>query len=694
MRAAIVSRMPPAPDLQRLRNFGIVAHIDAGKTTVSERILYYTGKEHSMGEVHEGSATMDYLPEEQQRGITITAAATTIAWRGHALNLIDTPGHVDFTAEVERSLRVLDGAVVVFDAVSGVEAQSETVWRQADRYHVPRLCFVNKMDRGGADFEAALRSIHERLGARTVVLARPVGRGDGFEGTLDLVTREVLRFVGEQGREVVRAPVPPALDEECELARAELIEALADGDDELAEAYLSGADVGPDALRRAVRRATLAARVFPVLCGAALRNVGIQPLLDAVVEYLPSPLDVGSATGHDPERPERAIEVAPDPDAPLCALAFKILTDSHGDLTFVRIYAGTLASGQGMWNPRLAKHERALRLVRMHAAEREPVERAVAGDIVALIGLKLTATGDTLCDKARPVALEPIAFPAPVISMAIEPRTNADRDRLNEALARLSREDPTFRTTLHEETGQTIIAGMGELHLEVLKNRLTRDFGIQANVGAPRVSYRQTVGGVAEVTHTFQRLIAGKPAQATVRLRLEPLAQGGGVEVLSRVAATEVPPRLAAAALEGARFAIQGGLGFPMVDVRATLLGGRAHETESTEVAFQAAASEAVREAAEKGGLVLLEPIMRIEVTIPGEAVGPVHSDLVRRGALLDGDDVRGDLRVIRGAVPLSKMFGYSTTVRSLTQGRAGYSMEPAGFAPAPPDVAREMLFG
>jgi elongation factor G len=647
-----------------------------------------------MGEVHEGSAKMDYLPEEQERGITITAAATTIPWLGHTLNLIDTPGHVDFTAEVERSLRVLDGAVVVFDAVSGVEAQSETVWRQADRYHVPRLCFVNKMDRSGADFEGALASIRARLGARVAVVTRPLGARDAFEGVLDLVTREVVRFRGEQGAEVVREPVPAAFRDEVELHRQELVEAAADHDDVLAERFLAGHDPSPDELRTALRKATLTARIFPVLCGAALRNAGVQPLLDAVVSFLPSPLDVPPAQGHDPERPERKILVEADPSEPLCALAFKILTDAHGDLTFVRIYSGTLEQGQGMYNPRLGKHERALRIVRMHANDREPLAKASAGDIVALIGLKATATGDTLCDRSRPVALEPIRFPSPVISMAIEPRTNADRDRLNEALARLAREDPTFHTSQHEETGQTIIAGMGELHLEVLKNRLTRDFGIQANVGAPRVSYRQTLKGAAEAQHVFQKLIGGKPQSATVRLRAEPLPAGSGLEIVDRAPPLEIEPRFREAVEEGARFMVQGGLGFPMVDVRVTILGGRTHEGESTDVAFQAAASEALRDAAEKAGVVLLEPMMRFEVTTPSESVGAVQSDLARRGALLEGSELRGDLRLIRGTVPLARMFGYSTMVRSLSQGRAGYSMEPAGFAPASAEVAKSQLMG
>jgi elongation factor G len=675
---------PAASDLERVRNFGIVAHIDAGKTTVSERILYYTGKEHAIGEVHEGTAKMDYLPEERERGITITAAATTIPWRGHRLNLIDTPGHVDFTAEVERSLRVLDGAVVVFDGVHGVEAQSETVWHQADRYRVPRVCFVNKMDRGGADFDAACASIRERLGARIAPVTVPIGAGAEFEGVLDLLSREVVRFRGEQGEELVREPVPAALGDHLEVNRAALVEALADQNDEVAERFLAGGEVPADLLRSALRRATLAARLFPVLAGAALRNAGIQPLLDAVVDYLPGPLDLGSVRGRRPGREDEVVSFPADPDGPAVALAFKIVTDAHGDLTFVRIYSGTIRPGQGLWNPRLRKHERAMRILRMHANEREPIEEARAGDIVALVGLKATATGDTLCGKDDPVTLEPIQFPAPVIHMAIEPRSAADRERLEEALARLAREDPTFHTRLHEETGQTIIAGMGELHLEVLRNRLVRDFGVQANVGAPRVSYRQTVSAPGVATHRFQRQVAGKEQTANE------------VVVRSEASPQEIPPRFLPSVVEGIRFAAQGGLdlGFPVIEVGVVVTGGRAHETDSTEVAFHAAASEAFREACEAGGLVILEPVMRLAVSTPSEFVGPIQADLVRRGALLEGEDHRGEQRTIRGRVPLSRMFGYSTAVRSLSQGRAAYSMEPAGFAPVPPDVAKSLSFG
>lgn len=685
----------PTPNLQKLRNFGIVAHIDAGKTTVSERVLYYTGKEHAIGEVHDGTAKMDWMAEEQERGITITAAATRIRWIDHDLNLIDTPGHVDFTAEVERSLRVLDGAVVVFDGVSGVEAQSETVWHQAEHYAVPRLCFVNKMDRGGADFDRSCDSIRERLGARIAPITVPIGAADTLAGVVDLVRREAVYFRGDQGSDVVREPIPEVLEVEMEVRRADLVETLADFSDEIAALFLDGEDPDAKTLARALREATLKADVFPVLSGAALKNMGIQPLLDAVVAYLPSPLEARPIEGHHPDRRDRVEVRKPDPQAPICALAFKIAMDPHGDLTFVRIYSGTIKQGQGLYNPRLGKHERAMRILRMHANDREALETAVAGDIVALVGLKQTATGDTLCEKGHPIALEAITFPEPVISMAIEPKSAADRDRLEEALTRLAREDPTFHTAVHDETGQTIISGMGELHLEVLKHRLVSDFRVQANVGKPRVSYRQTVRGPAEAEHTFQRLIQGKDQVATVRIRVEPAEGGSGSAFRIDDSLESVHPKFRPAVEEGVLFAAQGGLdlGFPVIDVMATLVGGRTHETDSTDIAFGAAGGEAFREACDAAGLAILEPVMRFEVTTPAEFVGPIQSDLARRGALVEGEDVRGELRVIRGTVALVQMFGYSTTVRSLSQGRASYSMEPAGFREVPAAVARRLSF-
>jgi len=668
--------------LAKVRNFGICAHIDAGKTTTTERILFYTGKEHAMGEVHDGSATMDYLAEEQERGITITAAATTIQWLDHQLNLIDTPGHVDFTAEVERSLRVLDGAVIVFDGVSGVEAQSETVWRQADRYDVPRLCFVNKMDRGGADFESTCRSIRERLDAVIVPVTVPVGASDSFRGVIDLVTQEFVTFGGDQGATVTRAPVPEDLRDELEIHRADLLEGLADCDDTVMERVLDEVEPSVEEIHAALRHGVLARKIYPVLAGTALRNAGVQLLLDAIVRYLPSPLDRGSVRGHLPDDPTREVSFEPKDSEPLCALAFKILSDTHGDLTFVRVYSGKIKQGKGLYNPRLGRHERSLRLLRMHANERQSVEEVGAGHIVAIVGLKQTATGDTLCERDHPIALESISFPEPVISMAIEPRSTADKDRLEEVLGRLAREDPTFRVSVDAETGQTLIAGMGELHLEVLKHRLLREYRIDANVGKPRVSHRQTLRGEGSAEFTWQRLIANVEQTATVRIAVKAGAPGSGIQFTNNASEVDVAPVFVAAIEEGARFAAVGGLdlGFPVIDVEITLQGGRMVEGLSTETAFQAAAGEAFRAACERAGIMILEPVMQFEVTTPVEFVGPVSSDLIRRGAVIEGDDLRGHLRAIRGQVALNQMFGYATAVRSLSQGRAGYSMEPAGF--------------
>jgi elongation factor G len=685
--------MPPAPNLQLVRNFGIAAHIDAGKTTTTERILFYTGKEHQIGEVHDGSATMDYLAEEQERGITITAAATSIEWKGYALNLIDTPGHVDFTAEVERSLRVLDGAVIVFDGVSGVEAQSETVWRQANKYAVPRICFINKMDRGGADFDQAVASINSRLRAPTVSVTVPVGAADTFQGIVDLVRREYVTFEGEQGEIVKRDPIPAALSDEMEIRRGDLIEGLAEHSEVILEKWGDGVEPTVEELDQALRTAVLSGQLFPVFAGSALRNTGVQPLIDAVCAYLPSPLDVGAVEGHKPKQPDAKETREPDPKGPLCALAFKIITDAHGDLTFVRIYSGTIKQGKGLYNPRFGRHERAGRLLRMHAADREQISEASAGDIVALVGMKQTATGDTLCDKDHPIALESIVFPEPVISMAIEPRSAADRDKMDEALGKMAREDPTFRVATDEETGQTIISGMGELHLEVLKNRLLRDFKVRANVGTPRVAYRQRIRGPGKAVYTFQRLIGAVEQTATVELAVRPGEPGAGITFHSSLPAGRVPEAYLTAIEEGARFSAEGGLdlGFPLIDLHIELIGARAHETDSTEMAFQAAAGEACRAACEAGGAVILEPEMRFEVTTPSDFVGPVQSDLIKRGASLEGDELMGDLRLIRGRVALSAMFGYSTAVRSLSQGRAGYAMEPAGFREVSAETAKKL---
>ena len=685
----------PASPLLRVRNFGICAHIDAGKTTLSERLLFYTGKEHQMGEVHEGTAKMDYLPEEQERGITITAAATTFRWREHDLHLIDTPGHVDFTAEVERSLRVLDGAVVVFDGVNGVEAQSETVWRQATRYHVPRVCFVNKMDRPGADFERSLQSIRTRLHATPVAVTMPVGAGEDLRGVVDLLTLEMLTFdPADKGRTVRRGPVPEDLRAEAEIRRHELVEQVVNHSEAAGEKFLAGETLSVDDLKAGLREATLSARLFPALCGTAFKNIGVQTVLDAIVDYLPSPLEAGAIDGRDPKHPEKTLHRDPSPDEPLCALAFKIVFDSHGDLTFVRVYSGVLEQGMGLWNPRLAKHERAMRLLRMHANEREPIEKAVAGDIVALVGLKETATGDTLCDRKAPIVLEAMHFPEPVMSMRIEPKTNADRDRLTAGLATLAREDPTFRVKISPDTGETLIEGMGELHLEVLTHRLTRDLGVDASVGKPRVAYRQTVSGSGEGEATFERQIASKVHAATVELGIEAAPGCGGVAFENRARPDQVPAVAVAAVERSVRSAAQGTAGFawPAIDVRVVLLGGRTHElVPPSEPAFEAAAAMAYEKAFEAAGPVLLEPAMKVEVHTPNDFTGEILADLNRRRVVIEASEVTGDTRILTGRAPLSAMFGYSTTVRSLSQGRAGYSMEPAGYEPVPPELAKQL---
>ena len=684
--------MPP-PDLSRIRNFGIVAHIDAGKTTLSERLLFYTGKEHAMGEVHEGTAKMDYLPEEQERGITITAAATTMVWGAHELHLIDTPGHVDFTAEVERSLRVLDGAVVVFDGVNGVEAQSETVWRQATRYRVPRCCFINKMDRPGADFERSLESIRTRLHGTPAPIMMPVGSGETLAGVIDLLALDMLTFdPADQGRTVRRGPIPDDLRAEAEIRRMALVDLVVNHSEFAEERFLSGVELSVSDLERGLREACLKTALFPTLCGAAFKNVGVQTVLDAVCKYLPSPLDVGPVRGKDPKHLERDETRPPDPSEPLCALAFKIVGDSHGDLTFVRIYSGTLEQGQGLWNPRLAKHERAMRLLRMHANEREPMERAVAGDIVALVGLKETATGDTLCDRKAPIVLEAMHFPEPVMSMRIEPKSTADRDKLNDALARLAREDPTFRTHVSADTGETIIEGMGELHLEVLTNRLVRDLGVAASVGKPLVAYRQTVAGRGEGASVFERQIASKTHAATVSLVVEATPGTGTVAFVNEAGAEDVPPVVVPAVERGIRSAAQGSSGFawPALDVKVTVLGGSSHElVPASEIAYEAAAGAAYEKAFEAAGPVLLEPAMRLEVSTPNNFTGEILADLNRRRVVIHSSEIAGDMRILVGRAPLSAMFGYSTMVRSLSQGRAGYSMEPDGYEAVPADVAR-----
>jgi len=683
-------------DVTRVRNLGIIAHIDAGKTTVTERILFYSGKEHRMGEVHEGAAKMDWMEEEQQRGITITAAATTIPWRDHWINLIDTPGHVDFTAEVERSLRVLDGAVVVFDGVHGVEAQSETVWRQADRYHVPRLCFVNKLDRAGASFDRSVQSIRKRLSLPPLVIQIPIGVERELEGVVDLVRMEAYVWRGEGlGDRYDVVPVPAAVAEEAMVQRLDLVAAVADLDDEVADLYLAEENVPAEVLARALRRVTIACLGAPVLCGAALRNKGIQPLLDAVVAFLPSPVEVPPAVGHHPDTEEREERPCED-DAPLSALVFKSYADRHGDLVYLRVYSGTLAENGHVYNPRARKGERIQQLYRMHANQRARVREAHAGEIVATIGLKYAVTGDTLCAKAHPILFEGARFPETVISMAIEPKSSADRDRMNEVLGRLKRDDPTFDAWEDPETGQTIIAGMGELHLEVLTHRMLRDFQLDVNVGSPRVSYRQTVGGRGAGEGHFEQEAGTKLQFAHLSVEVAPLERHEGFKVDLEPAARAVLPAgfpevveraLADAARSGA------GEAYPLIGVRVRVTGAAFREDESTELAFEVAASRALDAAVERAGRVLLEPVMRVEIRTPNEYVGAVLGDLNSRGAnILGTEPLDAQSTQLTASVPLAEMFGYVGTLRSLTQGRAGHAMEPTGYEPVSRDVAKRLL--
>jgi elongation factor G len=675
-----------------MRNIGIIAHIDAGKTTTTERILFYTGKEHRMGEVHEGTATMDWMEEERERGITITAAATTTYWRGHRINIIDTPGHVDFTAEVERSLRVLDGAIGVFDGVNGVEAQSYSVWRRADRYRVPRLAFVNKVDRTGAEFERVVEEIEEQLKANPLVVTFPIGRERDFRGVVDVVRRCALYFDEDSlGKTVTEGAVPEDEQVALEMWRERLIDKLTAVDDHLLEKVLAGGEPSPEDLVASIRRATLAVKVTPTYAGAALRNKGIQPILDGVIDFLPSPLDVGAVEGFDPEKPERKIHRKPSHDEPLCALAFKTQSTPHGELTYLRIYSGRIEAGDMVFNPREQKKERVNQLLLMHANERTRIDEAGAGEIVAAVGLKFTVTGDTLCPAHHPIVLERMNFPETVISMAIEPKTTADRERLIDALRKLAREDPTFEMRIDEETGQTLISGMGELHLDVLAHRIAREFKIDARIGKPRVSYRQTIAGPAEGRGLFEREVGQKKLFGAVTLRVEPWEPPPGskdrvVFDAGALRAGALPREFLKSIEDGARSAALGGgtLGYPIINVRIRVLDAEYRPQESSDVAYNAAATFAFNEACEKAGLKLLEPVMAIEVQTPDEYYGNIVNDLQGRRAEIADMDVHGDMRVLRGIVPLAEMFGYSTTIRSLSQGRASFTMEPHAYAEAP----------
>ncbi|MBI4186240.1 MAG: elongation factor G [Chloroflexi bacterium] len=665
--------------LERVRNIGIIAHIDAGKTTVTERILFYTGSTYKVGEVDEGTATMDWMEQEKQRGITITAAATTCSWREHRINIIDTPGHVDFTAEVERSLRVLDGGVVVFDAVGGVEAQSETVWHQADRYKVPRISFINKMDRVGANFTRCVSMIEERLKARAVPIQLPLGNEDSFEGVIDIVAGKAWRFDGVPGSEPIETAIPGSEQAKYAQCRQELIEKLAEHDEAIMIAYLEGKDIAAPELKLALRKATLANQIVPVLCGSAMKNKGIQPLLDAIVDYLPSPLDVPPVAGIDTKTGKEVIREVSD-EAQFSALAFKVVSDPFvGRLVYLRMYSGKMKAGTQAFNSSRELKERIGRLLVMHANRREEIDEANTGDIVAAIGLKNTFTGDTLCDSSQPLILESIRFPEPVLSVAIEPRTKIDQDKMVDALNKLADEDPTFRVQYNDETGQTVISGMGELHLDVLVNRLLAEFKVGANVGRPRVAYRETITIPAKAEGKFIRQSGGHGQYGHVFLEVVPLEQGGGFQFVDQVKGGAIPKPFITATGNGVREAMQAGVlsGYPVIDIKVILYDGSYHEVDSSDLAFKMAGSMAVKSAIAKAKPILLEPVMRLEVVIPGQFMGDIIGDLTsRRGHIESIESEYAGMCIIRCLIPLAETFGYATTLRSLTQGRGTYSME------------------
>jgi elongation factor G len=679
--------------LEKTRNIGIIAHIDAGKTTTTERILFYTKKIHKIGEVHEGGATMDWMPQEQERGITITSAATTCFWLGHRINIIDTPGHVDFTAEVERSLRVLDGGVVVFDAVAGVEPQSETVWRQADKYHVPRICFINKMDRTGANFWRTVEMITERLNAKPAPIQIPIGVEGGFKGFIDLIEGQGVVFIDDLGTKSETTEIPADLAQEARKHREALIEAVVDTDEELTLKYLEGEAISKSELRAALRRATIAGKLVPVLCGTALKNKGVQAMLDAVVAYLPSPLEIASPAAISLKTGEQRSLIVSD-DGEFAALAFKIVADPFvGRLTYFRVYSGTLAAGSYAYNATKGQKERIGRLLQMHANHREDIERVYSGDICAAVGLKNTFTGDTLCEQDDPVLLESIVFPQPVIAIAVEPKTKADQDKMGIALGRLAEEDPTFRVHTDEDSGQTIIEGMGELHLEVIVDRMFREFKVEANVGRPQVAYRETITKIAQAQGRYVRQSGGRGQYGDVWIRVEPQERGKGFEFVNGTIGGSVPREYVKPTEEGIREAMEVGVvaGYPMVDIRAVLYDGSYHEVDSSEMAFKTAGSMGFRNAASKAGPVLLEPIMQVEVTTSPDFFGDVLGDINRRRGQIQGSEERGGSQVIRSHVPLAEMFGYVNELRSMTSGRASYSMEFSHYAEVPRSIAEEV---
>jgi elongation factor G len=687
-------KVPRDFPLEDIRNIGIIAHIDAGKTTVTERILYYTGRTYKIGEVHEGTAVMDWMDQERERGITITAAATTCYWRNHRVNIIDTPGHVDFTAEVERSLRVLDGGVVVFDAVSGVEAQSETVWRQADNYKVPRICFINKMDRVGANFNRTISMIETRLQAVPLPIHLPLGAEESFHNVIDLVANKCLRFNTDPDRGPDETPIPEAEKARVFEARQALIAKLAEYDDIMMIAYLEGEEVEPDELRRALRRVTLSNNAVPVICGSALKNMGVQPLLDAIVDYLPSPLEVPPVDGTETRTGQKTTREAND-DAPFAALAFKVVTDPFvGRLVYFRVYSGKVKVGAQVYNPTRDRKERIGRLLLMHANHREDIDFADAGAIAATLGLKNTFTGDTLCESSRPILLESIKFPEPVISVAIEPRTRADQDRLGEALQKLTEEDPTFRVTYNEETGQTVVSGMGELHLEVIVSRLTREFKVGVKVGRPRVAYKETITVPVDIDSRFVRQTGGHGQYGHVNIRFEPLPRGKGFEFVDAVKGGNIPRQFIPPVKAGISEAMETGVlaGYPVVDLKATLYDGSYHEVDSSELAFKMAGSMALRDAVKKAVPILLEPIMSLEVVVPEQFLGDIMADLNSRRGHIGKIDTQGEIYTIHCRIPMAESFGYATSLRSLTQGRATHSLEFHSYEQLPTEIKDEIV--
>jgi elongation factor G len=681
--------------LEKMRNIGIMAHIDAGKTTTTERILYYTGRTHKIGEVHEGTATMDWMAQEQERGITITSAATTCQWHDVTINIIDTPGHVDFTAEVERSLRVLDGACAVFDAVAGVQPQSETVWRQADKYGVPRICFINKMDRAGANFYYSVKTIVDRLNARPVPIQIPVGAEDQFKGVVDLVKMKARIWRDETlGAQYDDVEIPADLLEKAKEYREALVEAVSESDDVLFEKFVEGHPVTEKELAAGIRKATLAQKIFPVICGSSFKNKGVQNLLDAVCDYLPSPLDIPPVQAHSIDNPEEVIERKASDAEPFSALIFKIMTDPFvGQLGFIRVYSGKLSAGDSIYNVAKGKRERIGRLVKMHANKREEIQEILAGDICAAVGLKQVVTGDTICDEKSPVLLESIIFPAPVIQLAIEPKTKEDQEKLGVAIHKLATEDPTLHVSTDPETGQTILAGMGELHLEIIVDRMQREFNVGANVGKPQVAYRETIRQMAENDYTHKKQTGGKGQYARVKLRVEPNPEKD-YEFVNDITGGSIPKEFIAAVDKGVTEALEGGVlaGYALNNIRVTVFDGDYHDVDSSEMAFKICSSICVKEACRKAKPVLLEPVMRIEVTVPEQYMGPVNGDLISRRGRLEGTEIAGGTHIIKSMVPLSEMFGYATELRSRTQGRGSFSMHFGQYEEVPRNLAEEII--